>query len=101
MKTKPKKKHGRRWQLQEAKNKFSEVVRRAMSEGPQTITLHGRDAVVIRKVQEDNSSSKRGRKGKVRSILDLLRPLRGADLQIPERKVEPPRVVFEAEDEVK
>ena len=35
------------WQLQEAKNRLSEVVDRAMREGPQTITRHGRPAVVI------------------------------------------------------
>ncbi len=35
------------WQLQEAKNRFSEVVDRALSDGPQTITRHGRATVVI------------------------------------------------------
>jgi prevent-host-death family protein len=36
-----------RWQLQEAKNRLSEVVRRASGEGPQVITLRGDDAVVV------------------------------------------------------
>jgi prevent-host-death family protein len=36
-----------RWQLQEAKNKLSEVVRRTREEGPQTITVRGADAVVM------------------------------------------------------
>lgn len=40
--TKPKK-----WQLQEAKNRFSEVVRKASEEGPQTVTKHGKDSVVV------------------------------------------------------
>ncbi|MCX6969563.1 MAG: type II toxin-antitoxin system Phd/YefM family antitoxin [Verrucomicrobia bacterium] len=35
------------WQLQDAKNRFSEVVNLALSDGPQTITRHGRAAVVI------------------------------------------------------
>ena len=35
------------WQLQEAKNRFSEVVDEALLHGPQTITRHGREAVVI------------------------------------------------------
>lgn len=35
------------WQIQEAKSKFSELVRRTLEEGPQTITRHGRDAVVM------------------------------------------------------
>ncbi len=32
------------WQLQEAKNRFSEVVELAMKEGAQTVTKHGRPA---------------------------------------------------------
>ena len=36
-----------KWQLQEAKNQLSEVVRKAQREGPQVITLHGADAVVV------------------------------------------------------
>ncbi len=35
------------WQLQEAKNRFSEVVRRAAEEGPQTVTVHGKPAAVV------------------------------------------------------
>lgn len=34
------------WQLQEAKNRFSEVVRQAQG-APQTVTLHGRPSVVV------------------------------------------------------
>ena len=37
----------RRWRLQDAKARFSEVVREAQHNGPQRVTLHGRDAVVI------------------------------------------------------
>jgi prevent-host-death family protein len=35
------------WQLQDAKNRFSELVRRAQKEGPQTVTLHGKPAAVV------------------------------------------------------
>jgi prevent-host-death family protein len=35
------------WQLQEAKQKFSELVRRALTSGPQVVTRHGRAAVVV------------------------------------------------------
>jgi len=38
---------GRKWQLQEAKNKLSEVVRRARDEGPQVVTLRGEDVAVV------------------------------------------------------
>lgn len=36
-----------KWQLQDAKNRLSEVVRKATEEGPQIITLRGDDAVVV------------------------------------------------------
>jgi prevent-host-death family protein len=36
-----------RWQLQEAKQRFSEMVRRAQTDGPQVVTRHGRDVVVV------------------------------------------------------
>ncbi len=35
------------WRLQEAKARFSELVRRARNEGPQRVTVHGRDEVVV------------------------------------------------------
>ena len=35
------------WQLQEAKGKFSEVVKRALSEGPQGITVRGEPVAVL------------------------------------------------------
>jgi prevent-host-death family protein len=35
------------WRLQDAKNRFSELVRKAQQEGPQTVTLRGRRAAVI------------------------------------------------------
>ena len=37
------------WALQEAKAKFSELVRLAQTEGPQTVTVHGQPAVTITK----------------------------------------------------
>jgi prevent-host-death family protein len=36
-----------RWRLQDAKARLSEVVREAQRRGPQRVTLHGNDAVVI------------------------------------------------------
>jgi len=35
------------WVLQDAKARLSELVRRARSEGPQHVTVHGRDGVVV------------------------------------------------------
>jgi prevent-host-death family protein len=46
--------HGRlsTWKLEDAKARFSELVRRARSEGPQRVTCRGRDAVVVVAVEE-------------------------------------------------
>jgi len=35
------------WKLQDAKARFSEVVDRALRDGPQLVTRHGENAVVI------------------------------------------------------
>ena len=35
------------WQLQDAKNRLSELVRLANDEGPQTVTVHGKRAAVL------------------------------------------------------
>lgn len=40
------------WQLQEAKNRFSEVVDEALTHGPQTVTRHGREVVVVLAIEE-------------------------------------------------
>ena len=40
------------WLLQDAKARFSELVRRVRSEGPQRVTVHGRDAVVVISAEE-------------------------------------------------
>jgi len=42
----------RGWKLEDAKARFSEVVRRARSEGPQRVTVRGRDAVVVISAEE-------------------------------------------------
>jgi antitoxin (DNA-binding transcriptional repressor) of toxin-antitoxin stability system len=36
---------GMEWQLQQAKAKFSELVQKAIGEGPQTVTRHGKPTV--------------------------------------------------------
>src|SRR5438046_4740237 len=40
------------WVLQDAKARFSELVRRVRSEGPQHVTVHGRDEVVVVAAEE-------------------------------------------------
>ncbi len=38
---------GADWQLQDAKPRFSELLRRAPTEGPQRVIIRGHDAVVV------------------------------------------------------
>lgn len=57
-----------RWQVQEAKQRFSELVRRARDEGPQVVTRHGEDVVVVVAADEFRRA-----KGGSRSFKDLLR----------------------------
>ncbi|MCB9139174.1 MAG: type II toxin-antitoxin system Phd/YefM family antitoxin [Caldilineaceae bacterium] len=40
------------WKLQDAKAKFSQVVENALKIGPQFVTRHGQDAVVIVSTEE-------------------------------------------------
>ena len=42
----------RTWLLQDAKARFSEVVRRARTDGPQHVTVHGREQVVVVAAEE-------------------------------------------------
>ena len=43
---------GRRWKLEDAKARFSEVVRHAREDGPQRVSVRGQDAVVVMCVEE-------------------------------------------------
>jgi prevent-host-death family protein len=40
------------WQLQDAKNKFSNLVEKAQREGPQVVTKHGKESVVVLSVRD-------------------------------------------------
>ncbi len=67
------------WALQDAKNQFSKLVDRALDEGPQTVTRHGRKAVVI--VAADEYRRMTRPQG---SLVEFLRrsPLRGVELEL-------------------
>jgi prevent-host-death family protein len=71
------------WLLQDAKARFSELVRQVKTDGPQLVTVHGRDAVVVISVEDF-----RRLRGKLtgRALVDLMRksPLRDVELE-PER----------------
>ncbi len=80
-----------RWRLQDAKARFSELVRLAQSDGPQRVTLHGRDTVVIVNVEEFDRL-KGTRSGQ--ELIDVLMasPHREVDIA-PRRSTMPVRTV--------
>lgn len=43
---------GRRWQLQDAKQRFSELIRSVQTEGPQIVTRHGEEVAVVIDIAE-------------------------------------------------
>ena len=67
------------WPLQDAKNRFSEVVERALHDGPQYVTRRGKEAVVIVAAREFRRS-----RAPRESLFDFLRksPLRGVRLDL-------------------
>jgi prevent-host-death family protein len=67
------------WTVAEAKARLSELIERAKSQGPQTITRHGREAVVV--VAAEEWERKTGRKGTLADFFSAS-PLRGSGLTI-------------------
>jgi prevent-host-death family protein len=79
-----------KWLLQDAKSRFSELVRRVRSEGPQHVTVHGRDEVVVISAEEF-----RHLKGE-RSGAELVAAMQASPFR--EIEIEPPREVFPVRD---
>jgi len=52
------------WQLQTAKARFSELFRRARTEGPQVVTRQGKEQVVVLPAEQFAQLVKRGRQPK-------------------------------------
>jgi prevent-host-death family protein len=77
------------WQLQDAKARLSEVVKRAQTDGPQAITVHGKPAVVVVSSEEFRRLA-----GRNESFVEFVRlsPLRGIELRL-KRDRSPPRKV--------
>ena len=67
------------WTVAEAKAKFSEIIARAMAEGPQTITRNGRTAAMVVGAEEWQQKTKR-----VGNLAEFFAesPLRGSGLKV-------------------
>jgi prevent-host-death family protein len=67
------------WTVAEAKAKFSELLEKAKSQGPQKISKHGRTTAVV--VAAEEWEKKTRRKGNLAEFL-MSSPLRGSGLKI-------------------
>ena len=67
----------RHWLLQDAKARFSELVNRALKEGPQTVTRHGKAVAVV--VPAEEYRRLRGRKKSLKALLESA-PLEGVEI---------------------
>lgn len=67
------------WQVQDAKARFSELLRSVTREGPQAITVRGRTAAVV--ISQEDYERLRGRKP---SLTEFMRtsPLAGAGIEV-------------------
>ncbi len=78
-----------RWQLAEAKNRLSQVIHRAVAEGPQVITRHGRETAVVVSIDDYRRLAR-----PAGSLVEFFRdsPLVGVELDLT-RSPEPARDV--------
>jgi prevent-host-death family protein len=79
------------WLLQDAKARFSELVRRAKIDGPQRVTVHGREEVVVisaaeyRRLKGEHSGA---------ALIEAMQASPSRDLEIaPDRSAMPVRAV--------
>jgi prevent-host-death family protein len=74
------------WTVAEAKAKFSEMIERALAEGPQTITRKGRTTAIVVGAEEWQRKTRR-----VGNLAEFFAasPLRGSGLKLRRRKDRP------------
>lgn len=73
------------WTVAQAKARLSEVIAKAKAEGPQAITRHGKNAVVVVDAALWNKIRRREQRGSFADFL-LASPLRGSGLQVERLK---------------
>lgn len=74
------------WQVQDAKQRFSELIRTAHADGPQVVTRHGEEIAVVIDIAEY-----RRLKGETAEFKDYLRSGPGFDDLNLDRAAEQPR----------
>jgi prevent-host-death family protein len=81
------------WQLKEIEKRFSELVRRTLEEGPQVVTRHGEEVVVVVPAEEYRRTTGRGDGEKMDFKEFLMSAPEGLEHIIPERPKELPQDV--------
>jgi antitoxin Phd len=76
------------WKLQDAKARFSEVVDRALHDGPQVVTRHGENAVVIVAYRDFVGAEP------AQDFKDFLMSIPRVDLEIKPSRARPRRTEF-------
>ena len=74
------------WQLQTAKARFSELFRRARSEGPQIVTRQGKEQVVVLPVEQFDQLTSRKKQTRSLATFFAESPLAGLDLDLRRAK---------------
>jgi prevent-host-death family protein len=76
------------WQVQDAKQRFSELIRTAHADGPQVVTRHGQEIAVVIDIADY-----RRLKGEISEFKDYLRSGPGFDELDLDRTTEHPRSI--------
>lgn len=79
------------WTVAEAKARFSEVIEKAKSDGPQAITRNGRKAVVV--VSSEEWERKTKRKGNLAEFF-ASSPLRNSGVKVERLRGRPRKIVL-------
>ena len=76
-----------KWAVQDAKNQFSRVVELATTQGPQTVTRHGKDVVVVMAIDEFRKLNR-----PKETPLEFFSRLKGLNLTLKRRKDLPRKI---------
>ena len=81
------------WQVQEAKQRFSELIRAAQADGPQVVTRHGEEIAVVIDIADYHHL-----RGEAADFKDYLRSGQPFEDLDPSRSTEVPRMIDLADD---
>jgi len=90
------------WKLQDAKARFSEVVRKARAGAPQKVTVHGKDAVVVLDPERFEIRPKPRRAATMADFVEGSKKFRGllegVNLERVRMDIRPRRDIFDEEE---